>query len=67
MIEQSFVLDKLTKKVLRYGYCDFTNDGSFLPDTEEIISTVENIGYSIEEKDAYWNSGIQKFQETPIS
>ena len=34
---QKVVIDKNTKIVKRWGYCDFENDGSFDPDTEEII------------------------------
>ena len=36
MIKQ-VVINKTTKKVLRWGYCDFTNDGSFDSVTEEVI------------------------------
>ena len=36
MIKQ-VVINKTTKKVLRWGYCDFTNDGMLDPDTEEVI------------------------------
>jgi hypothetical protein len=31
------VIDKTTKDVKRFGYCDFENDGSFDSETEEII------------------------------
>lgn len=31
------VIDKTTKDVKRYGYCDFENDGSFDSGTEEIV------------------------------
>ena len=37
MAEQQNVIDKITKIVKRWGYCDFENDGSFDSDTEEII------------------------------
>lgn len=37
MIQQN-VIDKTTKIVKRAGYCDFEHDGSFNPDTEEIIT-----------------------------
>lgn len=36
MIKQ-IVIDKITKEVKRWGYCDFSNDGSFDEFTEEII------------------------------
>lgn len=33
----NIVIDKITKVVLRWGYCDFFNDGSFNFETEDII------------------------------
>jgi len=36
MVKQ-IVIDKETKQVLRFGYCDFENDGSFDSNTEQII------------------------------
>lgn len=37
MADFETVIDKTSKEVKRYGYCDFLNDGSFDSDTEEII------------------------------
>ena len=31
------VIDKFTLEVKRHGFCDFENDGSFDPSTEDII------------------------------
>jgi hypothetical protein len=36
-MNKQIVIDKETKKVLRFGHCDFENDGSFDSDTEQII------------------------------
>ena len=36
MVKQ-IVINKETKKVLRFGCCDFENDGSFDSDIEQII------------------------------
>lgn len=36
-IPMRVVIDKKTKKVLRYGYCDFESDGSFDAANEEIV------------------------------
>lgn len=32
-----YVIDKTTKKLKRFGICDFVNDGSFNPATEQIV------------------------------
>lgn len=39
MITQQVVIDSTTKEVKRYGRCDFENDGSFDPETEELIGS----------------------------
>ena len=36
-MDKQIVIDKETKQVLRFGHCDFENDGSFDSDTEQII------------------------------
>ena len=36
-MNKQIVIDKTSKKVLRFGCCDFENDGSFDSDTEQII------------------------------
>lgn len=36
-IPQQNVIDINTKKLLRFGYCNFQKDGSYNPETEEII------------------------------
>lgn len=39
---QEVVVDKATGRVLRSGYCDFENDGSFKPETETILRQGEH-------------------------
>jgi len=66
-----YVVDKTTKKLKRYGNCDFENDGSFNSGTEEIVD-LPNDGFFIDkthpdmdEQDYYWNGST--FQDTPLS
>ena len=58
------VIDKTSKKVKRYGYCDFANDGSFNPTTEEIISKDFFFAPDIDQQDWYWNGTT--FQTDPV-
>lgn len=61
---KKYVLNKTTKQVLRWGFCDFANDGKFNSITEEIISTnlFPSVDTSIEV--CYWNG--TSFQTIPI-
>ena len=63
MIKQ-VVIDKTTGKVKRWGFCEFRDDGSFDPDTEEIIETEFDFEPDIDEQDWYWNG--ETFQKEPI-
>ena len=63
-MQKQFVIDKITKQVLRYGFCDFTNDGNFLSEIEEIVES--NAVLEGDETPWYWNSATQEFQQAPI-
>lgn len=54
MIMQN-VIDKTSKIVKRYGYCDFENDGSFDSENEEIIEYEFTFYPPIDQQDWYWN------------
>ena len=64
MASKQFVIDKTTKKVLRFGFCDFANDGSFTSGTEEIIENNGILLPPLEEQDWYWNQNLGEFQKT---
>tara|TARA_Y100000310_G_C20044575_1_gene517733 strand:+ start:162 stop:374 length:213 start_codon:yes stop_codon:yes gene_type:complete len=38
MTIRRIIIDKSTRRVLRHGFCDFENDGSFDPAAEEVVS-----------------------------
>lgn len=61
--EQQNVIDKTTKVVKRWGFCDFENDGSFDENTEEII--VKNFLFDpdIDETTWLWDSELETFVE----
>ena len=63
MIAQQNVIDKTTKTVLRWGHCDFANDGSFDPDTEEIITMEFRFDPDIDVQDWEYNTVSETFQE----
>ena len=62
MIKQ-FVIDSTSKKVKRWGYCDFSADGSFDAATEQVIEKEVALSPS---QNWYWNEGMQEFQNTPV-
>jgi hypothetical protein len=50
------VINKTTKKVKRFGFCDFWNDGKFDSGTEEIVE--QNFIFNslpLAYQDWYWN------------
>ncbi len=49
------VIDKTSKKVLRFGFCDFENDGSFDNGNETIIKKYKVFEFEIYEKDWFWD------------
>ena len=57
------VIDKTTKQVKRWGYCDFTQDGSFDTNTEEQIIHDFVFDPDIDETNWYWNGST--FTTTP--
>ncbi len=62
MIRQSVYL-KTTKKVLRTGYCDFENDGSYNQATENIEILDFDFNPCCDVQDWYWNGST--FQTDP--
>ena len=60
----NFVIDKITKKVLRYGFVDFSTEAVFNPVTEEMIYQCCVLLLRFHEQDWYWNESTQTFQET---
>ena len=38
-----YVIDKITGKILRWGYCDFERDGSLNTLTEEVLTNEKEI------------------------
>jgi len=60
MIKQ-IVIDKTTKNVKRWGYCDFQNDGTFNSDTEQIIEKEFIFNPDIDEQDWQYDSGSGEF------
>jgi hypothetical protein len=62
MIMQT-VINKETKKVLRYGYCDFEHDGSFDSENEEIIEKEWIFEKELQEVDYYWDAENEIFYE----
>jgi hypothetical protein len=62
-----FVIDKTSKELLRFGNCDFANDGQFNSGTEEIIEKDFNFDETFSpEVTYYYNSSTQEFQTDPI-
>ena len=60
MIKQ-IVIDKTTKNVKRWGYCDFQNDGTFNSDTEQIIEKEFIFNPDIDEQDWQYDNGSGEF------
>lgn len=56
---QQIVINTVTKKVLRRGYCDFENDGSFNAEKESIIE--KEFLFSDEENDYEYNEETETF------
>jgi len=61
-MEKNFVIDKVTKKVKKHGYCDFEINS----ETEELIVKNFDLNPDVDEQDWYWNNAIQDFQTNPI-
>jgi hypothetical protein len=53
-----------TQYVLRYGYCDFANDGSYNSETETILTTPVVFDPPISRQTWAWVSAAQTFVET---
>jgi len=62
--KRKIVIDKITKKVKRWGYCDFGSDGQLDLNTEELIEIDNGVEMDTDEKDWYWNSISKTLQET---
>lgn len=58
------VIDKTNNQVLRWGYCDFENDGSFDGSNEEIIENDFNFQPDIDQQDWFWDDVGQTFYTT---
>lgn len=58
------VIDKVSKRVKRHGFCDFENDGTFDSETEEIIEKDFDFVPNINIQDWYWNGTT--FQTDPV-
>jgi len=63
---QQNVIDKTTKVVKRWGFCDFENDGSFDSNTEEIIEMAFLFDPDIDEMTWLWDSGLETFVEEGV-
>lgn len=63
MATQENVIDKTTKVVKRWGFCDFENDGSFDPDNEEIITKRFIFDPDIDAATWLWNPTTETFEE----
>jgi hypothetical protein len=63
MIQQN-VIDMVSKKVKRYGHCNFRDDGSFDEVNEDIIEMEWVFSPDISERNWYWN-GVS-FQPYPL-
>ena len=53
--------------LMRWGYCDFANDGKFNATNEDIIGDTEYIAppdNDISKTDTYWNSTSEEWQDT---
>lgn len=61
---QKNVIHKTTKKVLRFGFTDFENDGSFDSINEEIIEKYFTFKPSLRYQDWFYNSATNDFQIT---
>lgn len=61
--DQQNVIDKTTKVVKRWGFCDFENDGSYQPDVEEIIEKAFLFDPDIDETTWLWDSELETFVE----
>ena len=62
-IAQQNVIDKTTKVVKRWGFCDFENDGSFDADTEEIIEKAFVFDPEIDEAEWIYVVATDTFEE----
>lgn len=63
-MNKKFVIDKTTKQVKRFGFCDFLNDDVFDGLTEEIIENESILDPPIDETVWYWNGETSQFQTT---
>lgn len=61
-----FVIDQTTKKLKRYGACDFANDGSFDTATEQIIESDVVLTAPLEDQAWFWNAATGEFQTMPV-
>lgn len=52
------VINKTTKQVLRFGFCDFQNDGSFDAVNESVIISNKPVAL-----DWYWHEETLDFKE----
>jgi len=60
MIRQ-VVIRKNDNKVLRHGFCDFENDGSFNSEIEEIIEKDFTFNPDIDDQGWYWHPELETF------
>ena len=58
------VIAKSTQYVLRHGYCDFADDGSYNSETETILTTPVVFDPPISRQTWAWVSAAQTFVET---
>lgn len=61
MAHKTIVLDKVTKEVLRYGYADFENDGTFDGANEEIITKHLHLDPPLQSTRWEYNEGPDTF------
>lgn len=60
---QKIVIDKTTKRVKRYGFCNFENDAQFDPNTEEIIVSDFFFDELPSKVVWIWNGGTETFDK----
>ena len=65
MLQQN-VIDNSSKKLKRFGYTNFLNDGTFDATTESIVELYRLFDPPLTIQDYYWNATSGEFQTTPI-